>query len=220
MRKRALLVLLAVVIALLGLARANVVQTDVVPAGSGRAVAEAFDRARSRDREEAGAPRVLGGATPQRGDSAKGAAERRRPSERTPDDPAAPGSTARHDAPRRSHADHDAPAEPERTLGLRDRIGLRDDLAKALRTEFEPLAAECLDQASERAPQLRGMLALSFQITPDSEAGSVVESVEPTDGNEIADAELVECIRETMLSASLPVTDEPQALMITIDVGG
>jgi hypothetical protein len=211
MRSRPLLVLLVIAIAVLGLARSNLVQTETPSASPVRATADAIDRDRTRAGDLARRSNP-----PRRSEPSTGlAAQRSRGT-------AKPGTIASEPgfASRQSNVDHGAASALERTLGLRDRVGLRDGLGEALRTEFEPLAAECLDQASERAPRLRGMLALEFSIVPDPEAGSIVESVEPTAGSQVADAELVECIRQTMLSASLPASEEPQALMITIDVGG
>lgn len=103
----------------------------------------------------------------------------------------------------------DAAERPRATSGgLRDRIGGRDALVAALNDDFMPLADECLEAARERDPSLEGMLAISLDVIADEEHGAIVESVEFPENNEVHDALLHECIRETSLSTILPPPPE------------
>jgi hypothetical protein len=84
-----------------------------------------------------------------------------------------------------------------------------------------PLADECIEQAQARAPGISGMLAIDLELIADEEIGAVVERAEPSQRNEVADAELVECIRESALALSLPPPPGSgrDAVMVTIPVG-
>ena len=94
------------------------------------------------------------------------------------------------------------PAHPPGNL--RDRIGGRDALVGYLNKEFMPLAHECIERAQERSPSLKGMLALSLETISDEQLGAVVDVAEAAPNNEIANPELLECIRETAYSLRLP----------------
>jgi hypothetical protein len=59
--------------------------------------------------------------------------------------------------------------------------------------------SECIDQAKARNPRLHGMLALSMSVAP-TDTGKVIVSATPTGNNQIEDAELLECIRESSFS--------------------
>lgn len=102
----------------------------------------------------------------------------------------------------------DAEPPPTQSGGLTDRVGGRDALVAALNDDFMPLADECIDAARERDPSLEGMLAISLDVIADEEHGAIVESVEFPGANEVHDALLHECIRETSLSTILPPPPE------------
>jgi hypothetical protein len=87
---------------------------------------------------------------------------------------------------------------------LRDRVGGREALLRQLNIDFMPLADECIEQAQERSPGLVGMIAINLETVADKELGAVVEVAEAAPTNEIADPALLECIRESALSLSLP----------------
>lgn len=114
----------------------------------------------------------------------------------------------------------DAPAEAEAPT-LTDRIGGRDALLAALQRDFMPLADECIAQATERTPELKGMLALELDLLADDELGAVIDRAAYPEHNEIADPELLECIRETALATTLPPPPEGgrESFMITMPLG-
>lgn len=126
----------------------------------------------------------------------------------------------RAEAPDPAHA---APEQPETSQGggLKDRIGGRDDLMAALNADFLPLADECIEAARERDPELMGMLALGMEVIGDEDLGAVIENVDFPDRNEVIEAELLECIRETAYSTTLPPPPESgrDEFLITLKVG-
>ena len=67
-----------------------------------------------------------------------------------------------------------------------------------------PLAQECIERAQERSPSLKGMLALLLETISDEKLGAVVDVAEAAPNNEVAEPELLECIRETAYSLRLP----------------
>jgi hypothetical protein len=97
-----------------------------------------------------------------------------------------------------------SPADPRPPGTLRDRTGAHPELLDRLNRDFMPLASECIEQAQERAPQLSGLLVLGFETIADEQLGAVVEVADPTPRNAIADPLLLECLRESALSLSLP----------------
>jgi len=107
---------------------------------------------------------------------------------------------------------------PEGTL--RDRIGGRGALLAALNSDFMPLASECVAAALHRDPTTSGMIALGIEVAADAELGAVIERAEPTQRNEVIEAELLTCLRETGLSLILPPQsyDGREAFEITIPV--
>jgi hypothetical protein len=110
-------------------------------------------------------------------------------------------------------------ADPTATPGtFTDRIGDRPYLTRVLSDEIMPLVDECVAQARERDAALGGMLAIELEIVADPEHGGIVETAGASDRNEVADPELVECVRESTLSAILPAPEDGgrEALLITI----
>jgi hypothetical protein len=87
-----------------------------------------------------------------------------------------------------------------------DRTGdLGADSMRVLNHEFIPLVAECYDQARERNPELRGMLAINVELAGAEEVGGIIEAVEPAeDRNQVQDEELMECVRQSAFSIRLP----------------
>lgn len=85
-----------------------------------------------------------------------------------------------------------------------DPIVDRDDLMDVLNRDFMPLATECVERARERAPNLDGLLVIDLSIATDENLGAILEAVDAADENEVEDADLFECIQQTMLSTMLP----------------
>ncbi len=88
-----------------------------------------------------------------------------------------------------------------------DRTGeLGAEAMRVLNHELMPLVGECYDQARERNPRLRGMLAVNVELAGAEEVGSIIEAVEEAqDINELEDEELIECVRQSAFSIQLPV---------------
>ena len=97
-----------------------------------------------------------------------------------------------------------SPTDPRPPGNLRDKIGGRPALLERLNRDFMPLASECIEQAQERMPQLAGMLAIGLETLADEQLGAVVDAADPAPGNRIMDPLLLECIRESAFSLSLP----------------
>jgi hypothetical protein len=119
---------------------------------------------------------------------------------------------------------HPVPSgEPERPPGtLNKRIEGHDELVAELNRDFMPLADECIEEALARDPELAGMLAIGFEFITDEDLGTVVETVDfPVEQNQVVQAELQECVRETLLSTLLPAGGQSgrEALMLTLEVG-
>lgn len=96
-----------------------------------------------------------------------------------------------------------APVEDE-PKGAVDRTGELGEEVRTLNREFLPLVGECIDQAEERNPRLRGMLAVSLKIAADEEFGAIFEDVEAAEGNELQDDELIDCVRQSAFTLKLP----------------
>jgi hypothetical protein len=113
--------------------------------------------------------------------------------------------------------DDDPPTQGQ----LTDRIGGRKALLGALDRDFMPLASECIEQATERSPALRGMIALELELVADAELGAVIDTAKYPERNEVHDDELLDCIRESALSTTLPPPPEGgrEAFMLTMPVG-
>jgi hypothetical protein len=112
----------------------------------------------------------------------------------------------------------DDPEPPAAGGEIRDRTGSHPVLAQRLNADFMPLADECIEQARERMPELRGLVAIEVELLAEKSAGAIVESAAPAAINEIADPELLECLQETLLSLALPgeAVDGREALMISL----
>lgn len=93
--------------------------------------------------------------------------------------------------------------------GLKDRsAGKLAGLMKDLQHDVMPLADECYEQALERDPSIAGGLGLRFSIIGDEDVGGLVEHMELEDGSDIQDPEMLECMRETLLSTIFPAPDD------------
>lgn len=104
---------------------------------------------------------------------------------------------------------------------VREVIGERNavSVAEALNEVVLPETRDCLRAAHERAPDLAGQLALSFELAA-SEEGSTIREMSPLDTNEVRDAELLECIRGSLEAATFPapVGPEPERLALSFPV--
>ncbi|MCA9716302.1 MAG: hypothetical protein KC468_16600, partial [Myxococcales bacterium] len=121
------------------------------------------------------------------------------------------------DEPKRARRDDDAPPAPG---NLKDRIGGRGEMLKQLNHDLMPLVDECIQDARERDPALQGLLAVGIETAADDELGGVVELVNFPEPNALQQPELLECVRESALSMTLPPPPESgrDKLMLTIPV--
>ena len=71
-----------------------------------------------------------------------------------------------------------------------------------IRDDFVPLAKECYEAALERSPELSGTMVLELTIVGDQSVGGVVDSVRLAEESNLADPELSECMRQSMMSMS------------------
>lgn len=115
------------------------------------------------------------------------------------------GSSTGEPSPDGSTGGAPRPSDPEPGPdNLVDRTGTREYLTEVMNDDLMPLADECIMLARETEPELAGMLVLDFEILADEDIGGVVESVAPGQGNEVPNAELIECMRESILATTLP----------------
>jgi hypothetical protein len=86
-----------------------------------------------------------------------------------------------------------------------DRTGeMSKEAMRVINHEFMPLVDECYEQARQRRPELRGMLAVGVKLAGAEEIGGIIEDLEPAPSNEVEDTELVECVRQSAFSIRLP----------------
>lgn len=103
--------------------------------------------------------------------------------------------------------------------GLKDRSGGKlAGLMKDLQDDVMPLADECYEQAQERVPALAGALNLRFEILGDEDVGGLVESVDLAEGSDITDVEMIECMRETLLSTIFPAPDDSGSTAVELSL--
>ena len=88
---------------------------------------------------------------------------------------------------------------------MKDKTGLLGDEVKVINRELIPMVADCVDEAHERNPRLHGMLALEVKLASAEGVGSIFETVEPGARNEVQDPEMIDCIRQSAFTISLPM---------------
>jgi len=131
--------------------------------------------------------------------------------------PAAPGSSPMAPALPAGPATGARSGSADSSSGsLKDETGWADtSVAKQLSRELMPLVSECILQAKARNPRLRGMLALTMSVEP-ADNGKVIVAATPENTNQIDDAELFECIRES--SFSIEGLKAPHDFNLTIPI--
>jgi hypothetical protein len=103
-----------------------------------------------------------------------------------------------------------------------DRTGqLGEETMRVINHELLPMVGECYEQAVERKPTLRGMLALGVKLAGAEDVGGIVESVDSAPDSQIDDPELVECVRQSAFSIQLPPPGETgrNGVRMTIPLG-
>lgn len=114
-----------------------------------------------------------------------------------------------------------SPTDPRPPGNLRNHLGGREALVDQLNKDFMPLASECIEEAELRSPQLSGMLAIGLETIADEQLGAIVDLADPTPTNNVMDPLLLECIRESAFSLTLPppLTSGREKFQITLPVG-
>ncbi len=125
-------------------------------------------------------------------------------------------------ATQRDRAKTDALRLQLRTLdrkGASARRGARDDaevdqgasgtldaayIQARVREDLLPIAKECYESALEDQPKLGGTLTMKFSIVGDPSVGGVVDEADVDPASEVTHPDLLECMRESMLSLSFP----------------
>lgn len=79
-----------------------------------------------------------------------------------------------------------------------------------------PVIRECYENALEDEPELGGKLVMKFEILGDEEVGGVVDEVEiDAEQSTIGDADMRECMRESMYTLELPAPDAGGHVFVT-----
>nr|MBA2543441.1 hypothetical protein [Deltaproteobacteria bacterium] len=82
-----------------------------------------------------------------------------------------------------------------------------------------PLLAECYDAAQARLPIKDGKIVVQMHLTGEPDVGTVIETAEiGGDAHFTADAELVECFQQTMLSVELPPIEGGGTIDVTYPI--
>lgn len=111
-------------------------------------------------------------------------------------------------SPKRERAEYDR-EDGSAANGLTDKSdGALADLMADFGNDAMPLIDECYTAAAERRPDLRGGLDMNFKIVGDPEVGGLVDGFEVEASSEIDDAEMIECVRETIFSTVFPAPAE------------
>lgn len=104
-----------------------------------------------------------------------------------------------------THAAYEEREAEARSTDLKNKLGPgREKLVKFLNQEFSPLLAECVELAEARSPKLAGMFAIGIETLAYEDLGAIVASAEPTDRNELADSQFLECVRESAFTLIIP----------------
>ena len=103
-----------------------------------------------------------------------------------------------------------------------DKTGeLTQEETRILNQELMPLVGQCLDQAHERDPELKGMLAIQLHFARAEGLGSIVETAEPAPINDLDEPELLECVRQSAFTIEfpMPASDRRTGRQLTIPYG-
>jgi hypothetical protein len=84
-----------------------------------------------------------------------------------------------------------------------------------IREDLVPIAQECYESALEDDPKLGGKLVMSFSIVGDPSVGGVVDEADADPSSEIKQPDLLECMKESMLSLSFPPPEDGGTVSVT-----
>jgi hypothetical protein len=102
-----------------------------------------------------------------------------------------------------------------------DQTGDHGYLLKVMNEELMPLVDECYELARASRPELAGTLVLDVQILGDEDIGGVVDSITAANINEVDDPTMNECVRESLLSITLPAPPKGgrDAIWLSVPLG-
>lgn len=91
----------------------------------------------------------------------------------------------------------------------------KDYIRTRIQDDLVPIAKECYESALEDQPELGGKVVMKFSIVGDESVGGVVDeaNVDPT--SDITHPDLLECMRESMLSLSFPPPEGGGTVSVT-----
>jgi len=104
----------------------------------------------------------------------------------------------------------DEPSEPEAVGELP-----KEYLRARVREDLIPLAQECYDNALADDETLAGKLVFQFRIVGEPDVGGVVEDAQLAPESDIQHAELVECMRESLMSMSFDPPENGGVMDVT-----
>lgn len=84
-----------------------------------------------------------------------------------------------------------------------------------IREDLVPIAQECYESALEDDPKLGGKLVMNFSIVGDPSVGGVVDEADADPTSEITQPDLLECMKESMLSLSFPPPEDGGTVSVT-----
>jgi hypothetical protein len=94
----------------------------------------------------------------------------------------------------------------------------KDEIRKGVRAVI-PLLAECYDAAQDRLAIKTGRIEVKMHLTGEPDIGTLIESAEiGGDKHFTGDADLVECLQQTMLSVELPPIAEGGTIDVTYPI--
>ncbi len=94
----------------------------------------------------------------------------------------------------------------------------KDEIRKGVRAVI-PLLAECYDAAQDRLAIKTGRIEVKMHLTGEPDIGTLIESAEiGGDKQFTGDADLVECLQQTMLSVELPPIAEGGTIDVTYPI--
>jgi hypothetical protein len=94
------------------------------------------------------------------------------------------------------------PSPPSAMPNTDDGGVLGDYIRERVHEDLFPLAEECYVRALKKNPTLAGKLVVSFTIAGDRRVGGVVDSAEIDPSSDLADPEMSDCVKESMMSVA------------------
>lgn len=91
----------------------------------------------------------------------------------------------------------------------------KDYIRARIQEDLVPIAKECYESALEDEPKLGGKLIMKFAIVGDEDVGGVVEEADVDPTSDITHADLLECMKESMLALSFPPPEGGGRVLVT-----